>query len=89
MYSLDPTPGYREDLRRLEANTGSLTERLSNGLYRLLERDPRQGYHNQRLDVWFARQRVIPGLLLVQVVYQIDEEQRRIELIAVEVVDDL
>jgi hypothetical protein len=84
VYRLDFTAAYVADLRRIEGGSTTLSTRLKKGIYLTLMRDPYEGVHHSRLNVWFARQVIIPGLLIVQVVYQIDEGDKMVSLLALE-----
>jgi hypothetical protein len=87
VYRLEPTTEYLEELRAIEAGTGQLAPRLNQGAYRVLERDPTQGAYSTRHDFWRIRQQVLPGLLLVSIVYTIDEERKVVRLISISSVD--
>lgn len=49
----------------------------------ILERDPREGSYSETYRIWFIRQKVINGLLIVQIAYRIDEESQEVELVAI------
>src|SRR2546430_932510 len=82
-YSISATHDFQHELRAIEAGTDSLREPLSRGIYLTLERDPHAGTYSPRHACWVLRQTIIPGLLVVQIAYTIDDERRRVEMVSI------
>jgi hypothetical protein len=85
VYSLATTPGYDAELARIGPNA-QLTQELERTLYAELRRNSAVG-QPARAGGFVLRRRLLMGLLLVQITYEVDDAARSVTLVSIREID--
>lgn len=86
MYHLDESDAFTQELQDLEEEAPGLRQVLARSGFLVLTRDPTKGSHT-RACPWVLRVKGLAGLYFIDLYYRVREEDRRVTLISVNLVD--